>query len=154
VPDILSVWTIGVFGVISDDQGRILLVRAKGREKWSLPGGGVSKRDILRIREEGIEEERMVLYFALFRELKEEVGLHTKDIISYLEWELFPSCKLKDLAVVFFVRVKDAAIKKLAPSHEIKEVKFVSQQELKKLPLVGKRMRKMIDWGFSMIAPS
>lgn len=54
--------TIGVRGLVVDEEGRILLVRhSYGRLAWHLPGGGVKRR-------ESIED-------ALHRELREEAGV-------------------------------------------------------------------------------
>ena len=54
--------TVGVRGLVVDEEGRILLVRhSYGRPTWHLPGGGVKRRESL--------------VDALTRELREEVGV-------------------------------------------------------------------------------
>ena len=53
--------TLGVRGVVRDDQGRFLLVRHSYAPGWLFPGGGVD-------RGEALED-------ALVRELREEVGV-------------------------------------------------------------------------------
>ena len=53
--------SVGVLGIVLDDQGRVLLVEQTYRSGWYLPGGGVR-------RKEPLDE-------ALRRELREEVGV-------------------------------------------------------------------------------
>jgi 8-oxo-dGTP pyrophosphatase MutT (NUDIX family) len=53
--------SVGVLGLVLDDERRILLVEQTYRDGWYLPGGGVH-------RKEGLDE-------ALRRELREEVGI-------------------------------------------------------------------------------
>jgi ADP-ribose pyrophosphatase YjhB (NUDIX family) len=53
--------SVGVLGVVVDEEGRILLVEQTYRSGWYLPGGGVR-------RKEPLDE-------ALRRELREEVGV-------------------------------------------------------------------------------
>lgn len=54
-------FSVGVLGLVVDDQGRILLVEQTYRHGWYLPGGSVR-------RKEPLDE-------ALRRELREEVGV-------------------------------------------------------------------------------
>jgi ADP-ribose pyrophosphatase YjhB (NUDIX family) len=54
--------TIGVRGLVVDEEGRVLLVRhTYGSDQWHLPGGGVKRRESL--------------VAALHRELREETGV-------------------------------------------------------------------------------
>jgi ADP-ribose pyrophosphatase YjhB (NUDIX family) len=54
-------FSVGVLGLVIDEQGRILLVEQTYRNGWYLPGGSVHRR-------EGLDD-------ALRRELREEVGV-------------------------------------------------------------------------------
>jgi ADP-ribose pyrophosphatase YjhB (NUDIX family) len=53
--------SVGVLGVVVDEEGRILLVEQTYRSGWYLPGGGVRRKEALDA--------------ALRRELREEVGV-------------------------------------------------------------------------------
>jgi 8-oxo-dGTP pyrophosphatase MutT (NUDIX family) len=53
--------SLGVLGIVLDDEGRVLLVEQTYRSGWYLPGGGVRKKEPLDA--------------ALRRELREEVGI-------------------------------------------------------------------------------
>src|SRR5712692_5697317 len=59
-----SIFRIGVFALIFDDQGRILLGRRRDIDWWNLPGGGMEKG-------ETVDE-------ALYREVLEETGLEVE----------------------------------------------------------------------------
>jgi 8-oxo-dGTP pyrophosphatase MutT (NUDIX family) len=53
--------SVGVLGIVLDDEGRVLLVEQTYRHGWYLPGGGVRRKEPLDT--------------ALRRELREEVGV-------------------------------------------------------------------------------
>ena len=57
-------FTIGVFGIITDNEERVLLCHRRDHDLWNLPGGGV--------------EAGESPWDALVREIKEETGLEAK----------------------------------------------------------------------------
>lgn len=59
-------FTIGVFGIITDNKDRVLLCHRRDYDLWNLPGGGV--------------EAGESPWDALVREIKEETGLTAKPI--------------------------------------------------------------------------
>lgn len=69
----------GVFVYLTDEQRRILCVRhSYGREKWSLPGGGIKRKESL--------------YGAGLRELHEETGLNLKEVNMIGLFTLLKTC--------------------------------------------------------------
>jgi ADP-ribose pyrophosphatase YjhB (NUDIX family) len=111
-PDIV---TLGVQGVLVDDQSRVLLVRHGYRPGWHFPGGGV---------ERGEEIEA-----ALAREVLEETGAiitHPAELIGvYSHFHEYPG----DHVVLFMVRNwrRDSVPK---PNTEIAEQGFYALDRL------------------------
>ena len=136
-------FSIGVFGAIFDEKGRILLVRQRGREKFGLPGGGVSQRDC------SSSDGEVVFGRALMRELKEELGITR--FLSIIGGKNFPSSKLKDLAIVYVVRIEDGAY--VRALSEIAQIRYVTREgfEAQTLPIVGPRMTRMLEWAFEQM---
>lgn len=73
--------TLGVRGIVSDDEGRVLLIRHTYTPGWHFPGGGVEKNETAE--------------YALERELIEEAGIqmHERPRLFgvYSNQTLFPS---------------------------------------------------------------
>jgi len=82
-------FSVGVLGLVVDEQGRILLVEQTYRTGWYLPGGGVR-------RKEPLDE-------ALRRELREEVGVEPAETprLLGLYWNFAES--KSDYVAVFVV---------------------------------------------------
>ncbi|MFH1896270.1 MAG: NUDIX domain-containing protein [bacterium] len=59
-------FTIGVFGIITDNEGRVLLCHRRDYDLWNLPGGAV--------------EAGESPWDALVREIKEETGLEAEPV--------------------------------------------------------------------------
>ena len=59
----LKEWSIGVFGVITNGNGKVLVQRREDGQGWDIPGGGFQK------------ERDGDLVSALCREVQEETGL-------------------------------------------------------------------------------
>lgn len=59
-------FTIGVFGIITDNEGRVLLCHRRDHDLWNLPGGGVERGESP--------------WDALVREIKEETGLEAEPV--------------------------------------------------------------------------
>lgn len=59
-------FTIGTFGIITDNEERVLLCHRRDYDLWNLPGGGVRAGESP--------------WDALIREIKEETGLQVKPI--------------------------------------------------------------------------
>lgn len=132
-------------GVIIDE--RILLVRAKGSERWGLPGGGV-------------EPDDLSLFTALQRELIEELGIYFP--LEMLLGNEVCSFRSKNPAIhdiAFVVRIiinedNDPGIIKifqegLPPDSEIEECILIDKNELSSIKLIGPRMKEMINFALN-----
>ena len=105
--------SVGVLGIVLDDQGRILLVEQTYRSGWYLPGGGVRKKEALDA--------------ALRRELREEVGVEPTEPprLHGLYWNFAES--KSDYVTVFVV---ERWTRQPARSLEIANVAFFAPTDL------------------------
>jgi 8-oxo-dGTP pyrophosphatase MutT (NUDIX family) len=105
--------SVGVLGIVVDDEGRILLVEQTYRSGWYLPGGGVRKK-------EPLDE-------ALRRELREEVGVEPTEPprLHGLYWNFAES--KSDYVAVFVVERWN---RQPAGSIEIADSRFFAPAEL------------------------
>ena len=106
-------FSVGVLGLVVDEDGRILLVEQTYRSGWYLPGGGVR-------RKEPLDE-------ALRRELREEVGVEptAPPRLHGVYWN-FAESKSDYVAVL----VVDRWERKPAASIEIARDAFFAPDEL------------------------
>ena len=102
--------TLGVKGVLLDDQGRVLLVRHTYQPGWHLPGGGVR-------RKEGLCE-------AAIREVWEETGHRVQDSEVQM-WGVYSNfAEYKSDHVAVFVSRKWECFPEASKSPEISEFGF------------------------------
>ncbi|MDD5220993.1 MAG: NUDIX domain-containing protein [Candidatus Pacebacteria bacterium] len=130
-------WFLGVFAFIFRD-GRILVVRAKGQDHWSLPGGRLEIADQVEAAETGCNPFEV----AIRREVLEETGMN---VISVEADTAIPrlAAKWQDCALSFFIR----AVGDPKPLSEIEEIRWISDSELPELKLFP-RIREMISFAF------
>lgn len=132
-------------GVVVEE--RILLVRAKGSERWGLPGGRV-------------EPEDLSIFTALQRELIEELGIYFP--LEMLLGNEVCSFRSKNPAIhdiAFVVRIiitedNDPGLIKifregLPPDSEIEECILVDKNDLPTIKLIGPRMKEMINFALN-----
>ena len=106
------VFRIGVFALIFDDQGRILLGHRRDTDWWNLPGGGMELG-------ETVDE-------AVRREVREETGLEAMQWRQILDMHLSNSVT-DERAVVYLA----TDLKQGAPSPEDTEVLTIRKVSLK-----------------------
>ncbi|MFI5799849.1 NUDIX domain-containing protein [Streptomyces sp. NPDC051677] len=116
---------VAASAVVTDDEGRILLQRRRDNDLWALPGGGMDMTDSLpgtAVRE--VKEET-----GLDVEITGLVGTYTdpRHVIAYTDGEV-----RRQFNVCFTARVTGG---RLAISHESTELRFVSAEELRDLPM-------------------
>jgi len=106
-------FSVGVLGLVVDDEGRILLVEQTYRSGWYLPGGGVGRKEALDA--------------ALRRELREEVGVEPTEAprLHGIYWNFAES--KSDYVAVFVVEHWE---RKPAGSIEIARDAFFAPDEL------------------------
>ncbi len=98
------IFRIGVFALILDDQGRILLGRRRDIDWWNLPGGGMEKG-------ETVDE-------ALYREVLEETGLEVE--VERLVG-VYSKPQKQEVVLTFRCRIIGGT---LQPTEEIRESRF------------------------------
>jgi len=98
------IFRIGVFALIFDDQGRILLGRRRDIDWWNLPGGGMEKG-------ETVDE-------ALYREVLEETGLEVE--VERLVG-VYSKPQKQEVVLTFRCRIIGGT---LQPTEEIRESRY------------------------------
>lgn len=109
-------YTVGVLGLVRDEQGRILVLKHTYRpsEPWGLPGGGLRPGETLQQ--------------CLKREIREEAGIEV-EIGDLLSTVAHPDRKLLD--VIFACRPRAGqSLATFRPNAEISEARFVDPGDL------------------------
>jgi ADP-ribose pyrophosphatase YjhB (NUDIX family) len=131
-------FSVGVLGLVVDEEGRILLVEQTYRSGWYLPGGGVR-------RKEPLDE-------ALRRELREEVGVEptAPPRLHGVYWNFAES--KSDYVAVFVV---DRWRRRPAASIEIARDAFFAPDELPEdvSPAARRRIAELDGGSEVLLAP-
>jgi ADP-ribose pyrophosphatase YjhB (NUDIX family) len=129
--------SVGVLGLVLDEERRILLVEQTYRDGWYLPGGGVR-------RKEGLDE-------ALRRELREEVGIEPTEAprLHGVYWNFAES--KSDYVAVFVVERWE---RRPARSMEIARDAFYATGELPEdtSPAARRRIAELEAGGAPVVA--
>ncbi|MCG2685857.1 NUDIX hydrolase [Candidatus Parcubacteria bacterium] len=111
-------FSVGVFAVVRDPSGRVLLVQQTyGRRKWSLPGGGLDHGET---PTDGVR-----------REVREEAGLEITEptLVGVFTRFSISTGIGRDLVFVFVDTAEEAPVETTCPE-EISSVGFFNTEEL------------------------
>jgi len=129
--------SVGVLGIVLDDEGRILLVEQTYRNGWYLPGGSVR-------RKEPLDD-------ALRRELREEVGVEPSEPprLHGLYWNFAES--KSDYVAVFVI---ERWTRRPAHSIEIADDRFFAPDELPEdtSPAAQRRLAELTSGAKDVVA--
>jgi len=115
---------VGAAAIIEDKEGRILMGKRNVFPKgmWVFPGGGINFG-------ETAED-------AVIREIKEETNLSISDPKFLTVYEMIvPQNNVH--RVIFYFKVKTKDTKKIKPSADIEELKWLKLDEIRKLENIG-----------------
>jgi ADP-ribose pyrophosphatase YjhB (NUDIX family) len=119
---LIAKFTIGAFGIITDEYDRILLGKDRDHGRWVLPGGRLETN-------EDIQQ-------GLIREVKEETGLEVEP--EYLIG-VYTRPEKPDVGFVFKCRVRSG---RLTLSNEMVELSYFSEDSLPR-PLHGRLLVRL-----------
>lgn len=160
----LEGFSVGVFAGLQipfRSSLRVVIVRAKGKKGFGLPGGRVEWSDIWSFRRELDRFEDLLVPFlvALERELREELGISfplglpkKKNVRIFIS----ENENIRDIALVFRIAVSRCIIpqifqllEKLPFDSEIEEAILIDKIDLTHIPLIGPRMKRMVEFALS-----
>lgn len=105
-------FTIGVFGIIKDEQDRVLLVLRNDYDLWNLPGGGL--------------ENGEAPWQGIIREVKEETG-YDVEVIKLSG--IYSKPEKNDIVFSFECKIIGG---KMTLNEEAKDIKYFSLHEIPK----------------------
>lgn len=116
---------IRVYGIILDDEGKVMLCHSKDRDLWVLPGGGMEKGE--------------APWQTVVREVKEETGL---DIEVERLAGVYSKIDRDQVMFVFVCRSIGGEIK-FSPDDEVDKISYFHHQGLPEnmLPVQAERLR-------------
>lgn len=115
---------VGAAAIIEDNKGKILMGKRNVFPKgmWVFPGGGINFG-------ERAED-------AVKREIREETGLNVSDAKFFTVYEMIvPENKVH--RVIFYFKAKAKDTKKIKPSTDIEELKWMELDEIARLDNLG-----------------
>lgn len=112
---------VGVFALIFDDEGRVLLVHRNDIDWWNLPGGGMELG-------ETVDE-------AVQREVREETGL---EVVVERLVGVYSKPQKQEVVLTFRCRVVGGA---LTPTEEARDCRYFPPQDLPANTLPKHRQR-------------
>ncbi len=109
-------YSVGVTGLLLDDEGRVLLLRHtyRGSKPWGLPGGGLQPGETL---EECLE-----------RELREETGMHVE--VGELLWAASHTHRRLVDFIYRCTPLPGQSIKEFRPGAEVVEARYFAADSL------------------------
>jgi ADP-ribose pyrophosphatase YjhB (NUDIX family) len=122
--------------IVTDNEGRILLIRRSDNDLWSIPGGAmevgesISQTAIREVREEtGLEVEPLYV-----------VGIYSnpRHVVEYSDGEV-----RQQFSICFACKVVGGEIR---TSSESTEVRFFTQGEMNELPMTSSIKRRIDDY--------
>ena len=117
--------TIGIFGIITDEQDRILLCHRRDHDLWNLPGGGLEKNESP--------------WEGVVREVKEETGLdvEVKKLIG-----VYSKAEKDEIVFSFECKINSGSI---TLSDEADKIEYFSLADLPK-NTVPKQVERIKDY--------
>ena len=104
---------------IIEKDGKILVCRGVGDSVWEFPGGRLHQAE--------------APVDGIVREIKEELGIDITDVKPFM---VLPSFHYKsNMHQVFIAYTCVSKDVNIAPNHEVEEMKWISMDELKSLPM-------------------
>jgi len=121
-------------GLVIKD-GKLLIVEFSDTKKWGFPGGRVDK----------FEDGEV----GFKRELKEELGLESFDVLGVVDYDIFYTPKRKR-AVCTIANLIDCDISEIKLSYEHSNYKWIGEHEIESIDFKFSNAKRMSKKGFKL----